>query len=666
MIPRLQLRHRISLLVVLATVALAITTSVTLVLGRRAEEQLTGIETRYVPLIELNADLERMFAATTRALEDAASAGEESKLDEADRSSAALLTRLAQSERTVIDNGADPKALAASFRAYYTIAREVSAELARGTPFGVLGDAIETMTKQQRELVRQLGVATSPNRQRLEAAFAAARQSQQTALRMHILVACVAFAVMVLLSWRIIRGMVTSLQAVSEGMERLARGDFSRPIEVPPGDEIADLAREANRTATRLQEYRQASDREAWIKTGMAELGDQIAGELPLATLGRNAMTHLAAYVGAHAAAIFSGDEQGTFKLLAATDSAGTESLPGTFQREDTSPLAEVVRTSEVRVTAAASLALADIPLAIAVPLVHEESVLGVLLLGVRDEPDSRTRDLLGRARSTLGIAFRVAQSREHAQALLIETQRQALAAETANQELESFSYSVSHDLRAPLRGIDGFSQALLEDEADRLSPDGHSYLRRIRAAAQRMAELIDDLLRLSRVSRGDFRKANIDLSALATSVIADLRRAQPERTVDIVVQEEVTAFADARLIRVALENLLGNAWKFTSKVEGARIEFGTRRDDDGQLVYFVRDNGAGFDMKYADRLFGAFQRLHAEKEFPGTGIGLATVQRILLRHGGRIWVDAAVGQGATFQFTLPGDEGEAVTRENG
>src|SRR5690606_25119899 len=168
----------------------------------------------------------------TRALEDAASAGEESKLDEADRSSAALLTRLAQSERTVIDNGADPKALAASFRAYYSIAREVSAELARGTPFGVLGDAIETMTKQQRELVRQLGVATSPNRQRLEAAFAAARQSQQTALRMHILVACVAFAVMVLLSWRIIRGMVTSLQAVSEGMERLARGDFSRPIDV--------------------------------------------------------------------------------------------------------------------------------------------------------------------------------------------------------------------------------------------------------------------------------------------------------------------------------------------------------------------------------------------------------------------------------------------------
>lgn len=664
MIPRLQFRHRISLLVVLATLALAIVTSVALVLGSRVEVQLTGIETRYVPLIELNADLERLFAATTRALEDAASAGEPSKLDEADRLSAEFLERLSRGERAVIDNGADPSALAALFRDYYTIAREVSAELAAGQPFGLLGSAIETMTKQQQELVRQLALATSPNRSRLSAAFAAARKSQQTALRIDILVACVAFFVMVVLSWRIIRGMVTSLQAVSDGMERLARGDFSQPIEVPPGDEIADLAREANRTAARLQKYRQASDREAWIKTGLAELGDQIAGELPLATLGRNAMTHLAAYAGADAAAIFAGDEDGKFELLAASD--GTELLPKAFHREDASPLGDIVRASEVRVISAATLAHANVSLEIAVPLVHEDRVLGALLLGMRAEPDSRTLDLLGRARATLGIAFRVAQSREHVNALLLETQRQALAAETANKELESFSYSVSHDLRAPLRGIDGFSQALLEDEGDRLSPEGHSYLRRIRAAAQRMAELIDDLLRLSRVSRGDFRKSQIDLSAIATAIVADLRRAQPERTADVVIQEDVTAFADARLIRVALENLLGNAWKFTSKVDRARIEFGTRKDDSGQLVYFVRDNGAGFDMKYAERLFGAFQRLHAEKDFPGTGIGLATVQRILLRHGGHIWVDAAVGQGATFQFTLPADEGESAVRESG
>jgi light-regulated signal transduction histidine kinase (bacteriophytochrome) len=235
----------------------------------------------------------------------------------------------------------------------------------------------------------------------------------------------------------------------------------------------------------------------------------------------------------------------------------------------------------------------------------------------------------------------------------LLETQREALAAATANKELESFSYSVSHDLRAPLRGIDGFSQALVEDEAEHLSPRGQNYLQRIRAAAQRMAELIDDLLRLSRVSRSDFRKEQVDLSALVTTVAAELRKAHPERNVEVVVKPSVSANADARLIKITLENLLGNAWKFTSKVDGARIEFGTR-DEDGGVVYFVRDNGAGFDMKYADKLFGAFQRLHTDKEFPGTGIGLATVQRIVLRHGGRIWVDAAVGSGATFLFTLP------------
>jgi light-regulated signal transduction histidine kinase (bacteriophytochrome) len=259
-------------------------------------------------------------------------------------------------------------------------------------------------------------------------------------------------------------------------------------------------------------------------------------------------------------------------------------------------------------------------------------------------------------AREANRTAERLRELRDEAQTALVETRRQAQAAETANKELEAFSYSVSHDLRAPLRGIDGFSQALLEDEAAHLTPTGQDYLKRVRAGAQRMSELIDDLLRLSRVSRADFKKERIDLSALVALVVAELRKAQP-RDVKVVIEESVSAYADPRLMRITFENLLGNAWKFTSKSDAPHIEFGARKEG-GELVYFVRDNGAGFDMKYADRLFGAFQRLHTDKEFPGTDIGLATVQRIVLRHGGRIWVDAAVGEGATFQFVLPAESG--------
>lgn len=222
---------------------------------------------------------------------------------------------------------------------------------------------------------------------------------------------------------------------------------------------------------------------------------------------------------------------------------------------------------------------------------------------------------------------------------------------EASNRELEAFSYSVSHDLRAPLRGIDGFSQALLEDYADRLDAPGQDYLRRVRAVTQRMSRLIDDLLSLSRIPRSELRRETVDLSGLACSVVEQLREAQPEREVEFHVAGGLMAQGDARLLRIALENLLGNAWKFSSKTDGAVIEFGMMRDD-GEDVYFVRNNGAGFDMNYASKLFGAFQRLHDVREFEGTGIGLATVQRIVRRHGGRAWAEGEPGRGATFYFT--------------
>jgi PAS domain S-box-containing protein len=225
---------------------------------------------------------------------------------------------------------------------------------------------------------------------------------------------------------------------------------------------------------------------------------------------------------------------------------------------------------------------------------------------------------------------------------------------EAANKELEAFAYSVSHDLRAPLRGIDGFSQVLLEDYVDGLDAVGQGYLRRVRATSQRMAQLIDDLLKLSRVTRREMRCTKVDLSALARAVAAELQGAQPERQVQFAIAEGLVAEGDEGLLRVVLENLLGNAWKFTSKHPRARIEFGVTQVE-GQPAYFVRDDGAGFDIAYADKLFGAFQRLHATEEFEGTGVGLATVQRIIHRHGGRVWAEAEVDKGATFYFTLQG-----------
>jgi signal transduction histidine kinase len=221
-----------------------------------------------------------------------------------------------------------------------------------------------------------------------------------------------------------------------------------------------------------------------------------------------------------------------------------------------------------------------------------------------------------------------------------------------ANKELEAFSYSVSHDLRAPLRSIDGFSQALLEDYTNKLDEQGQDYLRRVRAASQRMGQLIDDLLALARVTRSEMRREEVDLSALAQVVAAELQHSQPERQVEFVIAPGVVVNGDAGLLRVVLENLLGNAWKFTGKKAQARIEFGVS-EHNGKPTYFIRDNGAGFNLAYADRLFGAFQRLHSGKEFSGTGVGLATVQRIIHRHGGKVWAQGAVEQGATFHFTL-------------
>jgi PAS domain S-box-containing protein len=275
-----------------------------------------------------------------------------------------------------------------------------------------------------------------------------------------------------------------------------------------------------------------------------------------------------------------------------------------------------------------------EVPVAISLsPAITDEGTL--IFCDIRDITDQR-------------------RAEEHIQELNARLERDNAELKALNKELEAFSYSVSHDLRAPLRAIDGFSQALVEDYAERLDETGRNYAGRVRAAAQRMGLLIDDLLKLARVARAELTPEDIDLSALGIEIGASLALEYPARAVQFDAMPGMRVQGDARLLRVALENLLGNAWKFTAGREPGRIAFGASADGGG-TTYFVRDNGAGFDMAYAGKLFGAFQRLHDAREFPGTGIGLATVQRIVHKHGGRIWGEGAEGTGATFFFTLDG-----------
>jgi PAS domain S-box-containing protein len=297
-------------------------------------------------------------------------------------------------------------------------------------------------------------------------------------------------------------------------------------------------------------------------------------------------------------------------------------------------------------------------------PLYRGETMVG--MLGVANRPDGYDKAQAGHLQpftatcAVLIEAYRNSQRRGHAESLLRKmnleledhVNQRTAELQASIKELESFSYSVSHDLRSPLRGINGFSRLLLQDYGERLDEQGREYLNRICAATLRMSELIDGLIDLAQLTREPIHLAEVNLSRLAETIARELHAADPERKVEFTAAPEIRARGDERLLRVVLHNLIANAWKFTARQEVAHIEFGVRRNGN-DLAYFVRDDGAGFDMRYADKLFGAFQRLHGIKEYAGTGIGLATVHRIVQRHGGRVWAEGEIDKGATFYFTL-------------
>jgi signal transduction histidine kinase/ferredoxin len=292
------------------------------------------------------------------------------------------------------------------------------------------------------------------------------------------------------------------------------------------------------------------------------------------------------------------------------------------------------------------------------VPISEEYHSEMVLLIG-HNSADTLSKELLNIYLAIAGLAGTTSERlknerelnmhRSHLEELVKERTSEL---ETANKELEAFCYSVSHDLRAPLRSIDGFSQELLNCYSDKLDDNGKDSLMRVRAASSRMARLIDDLLDLSRVSRTEMSRTVVELSAIAREVAEELMRTQPQRRVKFIIDDGLVDKGDERLLRIVFENLMGNAWKFTERHSQARIEVGVIHCE-GRPAYFVRDDGAGFDMAYAKKLFEPFQRLHSANDFPGTGIGLATIQRIIQRHGGDVWAEGEVEKGATFYFTL-------------
>ncbi len=715
--PRLRFRYRIGLLVALAGLALVGVTAVTLVVLRHSQQQLTGIETRYVPLIELDRDLKTAFAEIPRALEDAAAAAEDSRLADADTQAADFERRLGAGEQAILHNGGDPRALAAEFRQYFTIARQVSAAIVAGTPAAQLGSKVEDMRRAQQAFAAHLDAATRPDHQRLADAFSTARESQDVALWTDIVVAAAVLAVMAVLSWRLIRRTVRSLHAVSQGVERLARGEFAAEIDVPPGDEIGDLAVEANRTAVRLRAYREEREREAWIKTGLAELAEQMAGELEPIALGRRAMTYLAKYVGAEVAVAYVANDSGGFEVLDTYGVADATVVPRSFQVGE-GVAGQAARDDELRVldvppeylAIRSALGAVKPRHVVIVPLVYEERAMGVLELALLEPPTERALELMQRTRAAVGVALRVAESRQRAKTLLAETQRQGeelraayatLEARNATlvstqQQLEEradelarasrykseFLANMSHELRTPLNSIMLLSKVLSDDEDRRLTAKQIEFATLIHRSGEELLALINEVLDLAKVESG---KQTFEHAPMRVDKLADYTRrmftplaTQKGLAFDVDIEAGVPAeiVTDWTRLTQIIKNLASNAFKFTERGRVAvRIWRPTPQASPAFLdhaivelvVISVSDTGIGIAPDKQAWIFEAFAQAETgtSRKFGGTGLGLTIAKQLAVRLGGDLAVESEVGIGATFHLVLPaaGPPGGEVVR---
>jgi PAS domain S-box-containing protein len=612
---RFTFRAKLTVVVAIAATAFLLLLATGRWIGSRVNQQLITIQDRYLPKVELEPELEAQFERMQRSFQDAVASHEVDGLSEADDLERVFLERLAAARDAV-----DPPA-AAELRAalddYYAAAQDVSRRLIANETGEPIVDAMAAMQAKQATFADVLKRTTTFDRRRLTEAFEAATHAEATAweYQFWIIVACMV-SVTSLSAW-LSRSVLGSVAALAAGFRRFGDGAFDSPIPVMSRDEIGDLARRANEMAASLE---RRSEERAKAERKFRTLLESAPDAMVIMGLdGRIVL------VNARTERLFGYSRN---ELLGET----VEILvPDRFHDTNVKHRTEYLSEPTERLGLPGKELYGrgkgggEFPIEITLgPLETEEGPL--VSASIRDVTDrKRTEDALLRS----------------------------------NRELEAFSYSVAHDLRAPLRGISGFSSALLDDWGDRLDGEAKDYLNRIMAGAVRMGQLIDALLSLSRLSRADVRREAVNLSRLAAEVVKQLRANHPGRVIEFVNDQEVVAEGDAGLLVALLENLIGNAWKFTANQPAATIHFGSEHKD-GDVVYYVRDNGAGFEMAYKDKLFAPFQRLHRADQFAGTGIGLATVERIVNRHGGRVWAHSEVGQGATFYFTLANFAGGA------
>ena len=629
MLESLRFKHRISLLVGLASLALVTVSGVALLLARHGIEEVSAIETRYVPLLELKRDLETTFANVTRTLENAASAAEEAGLRRADALRDRFLTVLDAGEQTIADNGTNPGTLRREFLAYYDFARQLAGELVAGTAGDDLLDRSQEMHEAREKFASSLESASMPDRDWLANAFDSARAAYSATVTVDIVVGVSAFLVMLVLSWWIVRHIARSLQEVTEGVNRLAHGDFNQEIQVTGRDELGDLAREANQTAVRLREYRQLVEREDWVKTGSGGLAAEIAGELDLATLGGRAVTYLARYAGAVTAAAYAADEGGGLTFLDGYGSGGDRETPVRFAPGE-GLIGQAARDGEVRLVTEVPADYVSVKSALGesaprtlliVPFSHEGRCMGVMELAFFDLPGTPVLELMRRTRDPLGIAYRVAESRMRVKELVEKMQKQAeelrkaygtLKAQNlalqdseqrlhrqqeelqsandellqthvqleekaselarANQYKSDFLASMSHELRTPLNSIMLLSRILAARDTDIPHAKQVEFAEVIFKSGDELLGLINDVLDLAKVEAGkqELVYSAVSMLDLATYVRQMFEPLAAQKKLGFLVELDDGLRADiqADLMRLEqiLKNLLSNAIKFTDE----------------------------------------------------------------------------------------------------